>query len=245
LTLAAVAVAGMLPPAQAGIVIDPKSIGIYNTGVDNSGAKLAFTLADSHYALTSAPSPVPTGSNKASATNTTSPWILDGGSAASRWITPSAYAVTGNTLPLTAPPASGPLATYEYTLSFFLPANYTSLDVVGRWATDNPGQLVVNNVTSGLTGWTTPGWPSSSGSPSPFSVWTSFSIPTSYFTPGTVNTIQFRVNNLPLASGNPTGLRVEFTSAVATIVPEAGTLAMWGLFGALGLALSRRLRPQS
>ncbi|MBB3194948.1 PEP-CTERM sorting domain-containing protein [Roseateles terrae] len=96
----------------------------------------------------------------------------------------------------------------SWSLSFDLSAyDASTASITGRWATDNSGVLLLNGQAistiegNGYTGWT------------------NFSSITSYFTQG-VNTLSFVVTDDANSVYNYTGVRVEFASAVANIVPR-------------------------
>ena len=88
--------------------------------------------------------------------------------------------------------------------------------LAGRWSTDNNGLDILINGTS--TGQTT--------AFDSFLRYTLFSVTTGFV--AGVNSLDFVVNN-GTGSANPTGLRVEFTTAQATRIPEPGSLLLVGL----------------
>lgn len=181
--------------------------GLKNTGLAASGS------TDSNYKLSAA-------SSDTSISNT-APYITDGSlwpvnpwlanSGASKWITPTSS--QGQSFDAWA---SG---IYTYTLSFDLTGyNASSASFVGRLAADNSVTVKLNNqVISSASG---------------FTDWSSFNA-NSGFVSG-VNKLDFVVTNWQQNSGNPTGLRVEFSgSNITAAVPEPETYAM--LLGGLAM----------
>ena len=194
-------------------------VGLFNTGVNGAGATKANNTPEIHYSLFSAPAGSSPSLRVATSANgfPLPPWIGDNLSSA--WIGPDGNA-----------DLSGPAGTYDYRISFALPAtaNPATVLITGQWATDNPGtDILINGGPSG----------SSSGS------FTSFApfVLNANFHAG-VNTLDFLVNNTPIAGPNPTGLRVEFASATVD-VPEPSAIALSGLaLSVLGMVRRRRRR---
>ncbi|MGH9815403.1 MAG: PEP-CTERM sorting domain-containing protein [Candidatus Acidiferrales bacterium] len=188
------------------------SIGVFGTGLTTTGALGAPGAVDPHYTLTTNPA----GGGTSAFVTTGSgfpfpPWVPNGPN--SQWITP-------NTSQL-----NHPAGTYTYVTTFDLTGLIPGTAVLtGAWGTDNPGQMFLNGVLVST----------SSG----FTSLTAFLI-SSGFLPG-VNTLTFVIENLPQATGNPSGLRVDI-SGTASPVPEPSTLLLLGS-GMAGLWLRRRLR---
>ncbi|WP_348698165.1 PEP-CTERM sorting domain-containing protein [Duganella fentianensis] len=184
--------------------------GLVNTGVGASGT------ADSNYSLSNkgvVSTPVITVNN----VWPISPWLAN--TADSKWITP-----TSNQAQSFDPSSNG---TYTYTLNFNL-AGYdaTSAALAGRFAADNSAVVLLNGTQIGSAGG--------------FTSWSNFSTTAGNGFVAGDNKLEFVVTNFAGSSGNPTGLRVEFTSSNVAAVPEPETYAM--LLAGLGMvgALARR-----
>jgi hypothetical protein len=192
---------------------------LYNTGVDDSGAKLSTSVQtlDSHYSVSSDPAQF------------TSAYAVDGydgywntadyGTTSSQWISPlwnGGQAGEVNNYPNNQQ--------FYYTLSFNL-TNATNVDVKGAWMADNGcdasgliSQILVNGVPTGQKlEWTGDQY-------EPFGTWKAFELNGNYFKTGE-NTITFSVTNWAQSYGNPTGLRVAFASA-SSGTPEPYTLVL-------------------
>jgi hypothetical protein len=171
--------------------------GLFNTGVDESGAVLPDDAVDPHYILTFNPDG---GSTEARVEDSTrfpivaGPWVAN--TATSKWIGPRLF---------TEQSAGGD---YVYTLTFDLTGLEAATAIVnGNWATDNGGtDILINGSPTGIT---SPG----------FGSFTAFTI-SSGFIDG-LNTLQFLVNNSALGY---TGLRVEL-SGVAVPPGEPPVIA--------------------
>jgi len=192
--------------------------GLVNTGTGASGTQ------DTNYALTS---------NSSDTTIANSYGYVTGGSgfpfnywtantATSKWITPTldqAQTFDAN--------ANG---TYTYELKFNLAGDVaSSAAFTGQFSADNSAVVTLNGKAIG----------SSSG----FTSWSSFASSGATFNSG-LNTLDFTVTNWAQNGGNPTGLRVEFTSSSVTAVPEPETYAM--LLAGLGLVgfMARRRKAK-
>lgn len=185
--------------------------GLVNTGVGASGT------GDTNYSLSNdnkVSVPVITVNNVWPIT----PWLEN--SSASKWITP-----TANQAQSFDPSANG---TYTYSLSFNLTGyDASSAALAGRFAADNTAVVLLNGTQIG----------SSNG----FTSWSSFGTTAGNGFVAGNNTLQFVVTNWAQNGGNPTGLRVEFTSSNVAAVPEPETYAMMlaGL-GLVGVIARRR-----
>jgi hypothetical protein len=145
------------------------------------------------------------------------PWLGDGN--ASAWLVPTAT-------------TDGPEGDYYYQTAFDLTGfKPETVEIYGRWASDNPGMDIMLN-----------GAPTGNPNPLEFGNMSEFTLSTATgetFLPG-INTLTFVVHN-GVGNNNPTGVRWEFLSATAEAVPEPG---LAGLVAAsmAGMALRRRGR---
>ncbi len=212
-TAASLALAAVLlsPVAAEAVPIT----GLFNTGVDASGAPLANNATELHYSLVSVPSGS-TGLRVATSANAfpIPPWLGDNSTSA--WIGP-----TGAT------DLNGPVGTYDYRTTFSLSAlDAPHASIAGQWAVDNAGiDILLNGKSTGATA-------------NDFQSFYNFSI-TGGFIGGT-NTLDFIVNNAPPASqSNPTGLRTQLVGVIPITEPASMASLATGLLGA---GLLRRKR---
>ncbi len=179
--------------------------GLFNTGVDGSGAAWgAGGISDIHYSATLLPSPSFTPVTVTDTAFPFPPWVPN--NAFSRWIGPRAS-------------SQGPAGNYIYRTTFNLPANanLSTAMLGGLWGTDDPGtDIRINGISTGQTslGFTTL---------VPFTVTSGFNVG--------LNTLDFYLTN----AGGPTGLRVDRMRGKYDLIPEPGTciLAAIGLGGML------------
>ena len=193
---------------------------LFNTGVNNDGTVRSNGETELHYTITSGPI---TGNLlvRTSAGGfpiSTGAWTDD--NTISTWITPNFDEDINNRL-------NHPPGEYNYQTTFDMTGYVTSSALItGNWIADDTGRLYFNGVDTGSTNST------------------SFLI-NSGFLSG-INTLEFRVTNSNLLSGNPTGLRVEM-SGTANPIPEPTTIALLGigLAGLAGVEVRRRLKKES
>lgn len=185
--------------------------GLYNTGAGITTDK----TQDTHYQLTKtagdgAPSAASYGYAAVGSGWPIDPWLAD--NSTSHWLTPSSS--RGESYD---PSVNGQ---YTWTLTFDLTGfDFASAMFSGRFAADNEAVAYLNNVQIGAA--------------SGFTDWYLFSATSSLFKAGT-NILKFVVTNYNQNDGNPTGIRVEFTSSNVNPVPVPA--AIW-LFGSSLLAL--------
>ena len=195
-------------------------VGLFNSGVTSPGVPTIGNGADPHWRLAG-------GTAFNGGTNgffPIGPWFSE--DATSRWLTPTSNA--GDSLD---PTTDG---LYRYSLSFNLAGfNASSATFMGRFAVDNTVDAILLNGVA-IT-----------GSGGTFDQWTNFSSVTGLFAAGN-NTIEFIVRNAAQATGNPSGLRVEFLSSNVAAIPEPATWAMMIVgFGLVGGAMRRRVAKVS
>jgi hypothetical protein len=196
--------------AEANMVAIP---GLYNTGVDNSGALLPGGAIDPHYTLISSADPTFTGPNAYVIYAASLPGYLPNGPN-SQWISPSATAAW------TSP------GEYIYQVTFNLTGlNPNSAIITGQWTSDNDGVNILINGKG--TGYTTP--------IEAFYQFYNFTI-RSGFVSG-LNTLDFVVDNYNEGGwAGPTALRVEMSGTASTVpIPPTMLLLASGLIGLVGV----------
>jgi hypothetical protein len=193
--------------------------GLYDTGVDASGASLAGNSVDTHYTLdggnavvVNAGFPIP-------------PWLdYSAPNGASRWVSVNSSG------------GGGPDASFTYVTTFFL-GNAAGLTLSGKWSSDNDSDVFLNNILIGHQNF-------SDGGVNSFEHYNSFN--NSLALANGLNTLTFVVHNgyVPPQGGDagPFGLRAESL----TVVPEPTTMIAGALlllpFGASTLRVLRRNR---
>jgi len=219
----------------ANLTIQAQSLvpGVFNTGVDDSGAVLANYSVDSHYTLIVSADPNFPGRDTVVVDDTTFPiatgdWLAN--SSLSKWIAPQGNQDIG--------PGGDAVGNYTYRTTFDLTGYDPNLvTLTGQWTCDSQGTDVRINGLS--TGNSTPG----TNSPTNTREFHPLLI-TSGFVPGT-NTLDFLVTRVPWPGSSllPTGLRAEFV--VSNLPPpslqisSAGSdvLVWWPTNHASGFAL--------
>jgi PEP-CTERM motif len=220
--LLVVLASGALLVGMVGTAFAVPITGLYNTGEGHSSP--TSSVPDSYYDVIASPGSVALGDAsvyKSGVFPVSTNWLAD--NATSSWIGPVNLA--GNSTP----------GTYIFETTFNVNRGYDlkSLEIIGRWMTDNSGTQILLNGHN-LTGTTAHPINNPSGFVST-NDWATFDITQDYFNLGT-NTLDFVVSNYTGASGNPTGLRVEFLSETGAQAPEPGTMMLLGM-GMLGLAV--------
>jgi hypothetical protein len=175
------------------------------TGLDASGNLLSAGSLEQNYGV---------GGNASDAVvyYLGSPWVAN--VANGQWISPS--------------DALGNLTDPQYSTTTYTRTIDGTGTLSGEFASDNPGELLVNGVEVAST----PGWPTTDDSD--YSYWTGFS---DISLDQAVNTIEFDVYN----SYGPAGLIVAGTATVNTAsVPDGGLTAMLLGMGLAGMGVIRR-----
>ena len=192
--------------------------GLWNTGVDDTGAVLPVGSPEQHYivsSLSSAPIEV---------VNVASPY----------WLTPTAADSAAWIGPDIAGGNQGALDDDPNPIWWFYDLTFTTSSatptVSGNWASDNNSLIYLNGVSTGF-----------SVGPAQFGALTPFSI-SSGFAPG-VNILTFAVYNAAQTGGNPSGLIVTGMPNSHGVPDAGGTVLLLGL-GLLGVAAARRFQSK-
>ena len=187
--------------------IHEKINSLYNTGVDNSGKALKDNTKDPHYNLISSPyseiPPVPVAQTGYDTTYPLNVWLPE--TPTSRWIMPGGCSLNGSCSKSCSQTEGCRAGNYIYQTQFDLTDfNLSTVQIKGKWATDNEGvDIILNSTSLGFQLLSDKSW----------SKFEEFIIDT--YTPNVVfnqgiNTLQFKVHNdLYTDFKTPTGLRVE------------------------------------
>jgi hypothetical protein len=184
---------GAVTSAVARVVVFEPILGLFNTGVDNSGAPLPDSALDPHYILYFKPDGTTIDDPAVVQTAIPGAWLAN--SATSKWIGPDANTVA----------SAGGRYTYRTTIDLTGRDPSTAM-IFGRWATDNPGlDIQVNRVST------------TNAQSGTFAGYTAFALSSTNaaFVAGT-NTIDFIVEN---AGAGFTGLRIEIDQSNVKIPP--------------------------
>jgi len=160
----------------------------------------------------------------------------DGTLGTSAWISGSA--------PVAGSGEWAPVGNYTFQVTFTLPANLSSLTSISLYvAADNP-LYDGDAVTAGIQGAKLNGTYLNVSTPQvqpfqSFSPLFTFDNSDGKFISGGTNTLQFFVENLAGATGNPVGLRVQ-GQVNAIVIPEPSTYALF--LGIITLSLAARRR---
>lgn len=205
------------------------ALALYSTGVATPVGTAPVLLpegsVDPHYVFTTTP-PVPNQPDLFVAVSGLFPfpyWMANGPN--SQWIEPISGTNSND------PPGSGyPLPGQDYyvTTTFDLTGyNPATASINFYVGSDNEVNVYLNGAYTGID-------QGGFGGPlsGPFTI-------SSGFVAG-VNTLTFDLINYPQDSGNPAGLRVEYSAISASPVPEAGSLAVWSLVGLCAARATRR-----
>lgn len=202
--------------------------GLYNTGVDSTGALLTAGTADTHYTLTLGGGGPTTGPFVTNLSDFPTPyWAPNGASA--QWISPQAQYFPA---PYGSDVNGG---AYTFSTTFTLGAgDLSTAQISGSFLADN---YVTSILINGIAAYTNGSTANQYSGPA-----VTFSLPSTAFIAGT-NTVAFVVQNETRGpndnpTGNPVGLQVEFTA-----VPEPSTWLMVAAgLGTLLVIQNRRAR---
>ena len=217
---------GAAAPANAAVAF----VGLYDTGVDNSGNVLAPGVAEQHYVINASSNASLSLPNTPKVATSTS-WSANDavGTQGSSWISPftdaNGVANKSTNLPTTV--------TYDYVLTFQLSTlNLASAVVTGAVQSDNFVTILLNGIALPNQAQAPVGSP---GQVSYFRKFSAFDTGGGLFVNGT-NTLTFRVSDFGVISG----LRV---ADLAGAVPEPATWAMLIVgFGVVAGQIRRRRR---
>lgn len=247
-------------------------VGLYSTGVDDSGNAVngglspAAGVADTHYSLTASPETLGTGApfiTQANGFPLPSPWQNFGGNPppSAQWISPQAnYQQTQG-----GPFISDANGEYDFTTHFadsFTGTGPTiGQAITGQLFVDNAivdillnGHALATTTYLSITGANNPTYQNGTGTDfQEYHGYNSNGAPLQFtiYAPTAflqaTNTLTFEVFNIPGGGGNPAGLDVAFSGATSTHVQNptplpAGVSGGIALVGLLGLGSIRKMR---
>ena len=211
--LAAVALSAVTSmTAQAAISVT----GLHNTGENP---------VESNYVLSSGVTPNTVPAVYADLSGNTFPGAWADNPSGANWIGPVAFS---GMAPINSAADDTWVGFYDYTLTFQVTgdvADLAGLAIVGNWATDNNGWILLNSTNTGYS--LTNGFKPSL----PFALTTANGLTMGW------NTLTFRIENIDFPASeygkghiNPTGLLVSDLHAT----PEPSTVVIWGALASLG-----------
>jgi hypothetical protein len=203
--------------------VEAAVIPLFTTGVDGSGNALAAGAVDPHSSLVASDDanfPIP---NAHVVGNPPASWVKN--TTFSQWIAPNP--LQGGD----SPPTGDSAGTYIYEIKFDLGLAPSQESIVGDWAVNTIGLILLNGqYVGGTTNLSGPG------------SLTSFSIPSSANFVAGVNTLDFVVVN---ANQGATGLYVgDIRGSFTPGIPEPSSFVLAGL-GVCGLLVHRLRRSRS
>ncbi len=214
--------AGSIASRNAKLTVRARVPGLFDTGVDDSGAALADNSVDTHYTLIVNADSASTDAlvqNSGAFPIVSGPWLAN--TATSKWIGPrfdtteAAGLAQGNGI-------------YVYRISFDLTGlDRSSVLITGGWAIDNGGlSISVNGITTGVVN------NNGFGGATPFTL----SSANAAFVEG-VNTLDFEVQNVDVTAGY-TGLRVVGLRGLAELPGTPPSIVQQPQGGTFGTAES-------
>ena len=190
---------GLVLSDEATLTLAQSLPGLFNTGVDDTGAILPTGAVDPHWTLAVSPDASVPGPNAIVVDDqlfpiVAGPWLPT--DEFSKWIGPQADQNAGN-LP----------GDYTYRLTFDLAGfDPATVQLTGEWSTDNLGvDILINGISTGQDNGTQ------------FVGWEEFTV-TSGFQPG-LNTLDLIMNNAG-ETANPTAIRVRNLRGVGAMLPD-------------------------
>ncbi|QEH36665.1 hypothetical protein OJF2_52500 [Aquisphaera giovannonii] len=197
---------------------------LYSTGVADDGSALANGAIDPHYTLTSTPGGSGYGPTAYVADDTKyplsgGPWV--GNLSDARWIGPVADQTT-----ISGVTGSG---YYVYKTTFDLTGfDPSTAHISGQWSSDNPGEIYLNGVDTGI------------GTTGEYAYQSLHSLDIATGFIAGINTLEFRIYNIPISSNNPTGVIAQLCGTAAVPEPSSAALGLIAIVG--GLAVRKGMR---